>query len=347
MYKKPLAWGTLSAPTHFIGIDISQEHLDVALRSHSTGGATEALRIDNNKKGLRQLERHLRKAGYPITHQTLVVAENTGLYGRPLVRFCQALGLALHLGNATELNRSFGIARGKSDRIDAERLCDYALRHYDRLQVLPAVSEAVWELKDLYAVRRRLIKQKTAHQNHLTALKRTSLPAVVRTMEAVLQPAIQGLKAAIKAVELELKTLIRTDEGLWRNYTLLLSVPGVGAVTAWYLLGCTLNFSIEVSGRSLACYCGVAPFERTSGSSIRGRARVHHMGNKELKTLLHQGARSLIQHKEEFKEYYQRKIQEGKHELTVVNNIKNKILHRVAAIIKAGEKYVDKPLKAA
>ena len=63
------------------------------------------------------------------------------------------------------------------------------------------------------------------------------------------------------------------------------------------------------------------------------------MANKELKRLLHMCALSLIQHNQEFKTYYNRKKDEGKHSMSIINAVRNKIALRVAAVIKNQASY--------
>lgn len=339
-----------SAIRFYLGADISQDYIDVALRIRTEDhrlSAVQSIRIDNGKKGFIALHKWLQKAGVPFGEQALLVIENTGVYHRALMRWAGTQGLPLYIGNATGLHHSFGIVRGKDDRVDAERLCAYCVSHADTLKATAVVSEEVLRLKDLYAVRGRLIRQKAAHRQHLSALKRSEDKAVYTALEKSLRPAIKGLETSIKAVEAAIKELIKGHEAMHATYHLLLSVPGVGHVTAVYLICCTNNFSGGVSGKSLACYAGVAPFERQSGTSIRGRARVHPMANKELKKLLHQGARSVVVHKQEFRSYYERKKAEGKHDLCVINAIKNKILLRVASVVSKGRKYEEKLAVAA
>ena len=330
----------------YLGADISQDYIDVALRTraedHRRLSAVQSIRIDNNKKGFALFDKWLRKAGVQLGEQALMVIENTGVYHRSLMRWCNTQGLPLYIGNATGLHHSFGVVRGKDDRVDAERLCAYCVSHADTLKATTAVSEEVLRLKDLYAVRGRLIRQKAAHRQHLAALKRSESRQTYQLIAGSLDAAIQGLDASIKAIEAAIKELIKGHEVLHATYHLLLSVPGVGHVTAVYLICCTNNFSGGANGKSLACYAGVAPFGKQSGTSIRGRSRVHHMANKELKKLLHQGARSVVVHKEEFRSYYERKKAEGKHDLCVINAIKNKILLRVASVVSKGRKYEEK-----
>ena len=95
------------------------------------------------------------------------------------------------------------------------------------------------------------------------------------------------------------------------------------------------------SGKQLACYAGVVPFDYQSGISIKGKQHVHKMANKELKRLLHMCALTSIQNYPEFKDYYEREKQEGKHAMSILNAIKNKLVLRAFAVVKSGKPYLD------
>lgn len=109
--------------------------------------------------------------------------------------------------------------------------------------------------------------------------------------------------------------------------------------------GGPLEFKNFSSAKQLACYAGVAPFEYRSGSSIRSRAKVSHKANKYLKTLIHLAALKAIQLTGKFKNYYQRKVGEGKNKMAVLNANesglihRNKIIHTVFALVKHEQKY--------
>ncbi len=81
------------------------------------------------------------------------------------------------------------------------------------------------------------------------------------------------------------------------------------------------------------------PFEYSSGTSIHKRARVHHMANKLLKKQLHLCALTAMTHDPELKAYYTRKVKEGKSKMLVINNVRNKLIHRVCAVIKRQQPY--------
>jgi len=148
-------------------------------------------------------------------------------------------------------------------------------------------------------------------------------------------------------VEEQIRQLIAQDAAIKNSYALLVSVPGIGHLTAVYIICCTNNFICKITGKQLSSYAGVAPFGTQSGTSIKGRDKVHKMANKELKKLLHMGALSAIKHYEEFRTYYDRKVKEGKHELSVLNAIRSKIALRAVAVINNQHRYVDNYKKAA
>lgn len=333
----------------FIGIDVSKAWFDASLIS-VIGPNKHAMiteRFDNNEEGLKLWGKWLKGHQVPLDENTLVVIENTGVYHRLIWKFCSEKNLWLHIGNGASIKWSLGITRGKDDVADSRRLCDYCYRHADELKAAPAVNPIIIQLKDLMTARTRLITQINSIKVYLNELRLFTVKEAQKIMQQAHRSALTGLKKSLLLIEQEIKTLIAGNADIKRNYLLLKSVPGIGPVTAVYIICCTANFASKISGKQLASYAGVVPFAHQSGTSIRGRNKVHKMANKELKKLLHMGARSVANHKAEFRDYYNRKIQEGKHDLTVINAIKNKILLRAVAVIIKQEKYVDKYQKAA
>ncbi len=102
----------------------------------------------------------------------------------------------------------------------------------------------------------------------------------------------------------------------------------------------TENFTSFSNPRSYAVYVGVVPFDHTSGTSIRGRKRVSHIANKELKQELNQAARSALEWDEEMKNYGDRMMKRKCYKI-VLNNIKFKLILRMFAVVRNGEMYVD------
>lgn len=325
----------------FIGIDVSKPYFDVALMAvvNHVKQEIETARFDNTAPGIKLFEKWLKSYKTAFNTDYLVVMENTGIYHRLLWSFCSNRGLPIHIGNAARIKWSFGIVRGKNDKIDSIRLCNYAFKEADDLKATAALDPELMLLKDLISARTKLLKQRSAISVSVKELGNVNGKEHQKLIEKALKNAIDGIARSIGNVEDQIKKIITGNQDFKRNYKLLLGIPGIGHVTAVYLIGCTGNFAGRPSGKELACYAGVAPFEHSSGISIKGKTKVHRMANKELKKLLHMCALSLIQHNQEFKTYYNRKKDEGKHSMSIINAVRNKIALRVAAVIKNQASY--------
>jgi transposase len=143
-----------------------------------------------------------------------------------------------------------------------------------------------------------------------------------------------GIDLDLKSIEKQLDKIINEDENLSKIFTIATSITGIGKVTALFLICFTNEFKMYSTPRQLACYAGVVPFEHTSGKSVRSKPKVHYMANKKLKRQLHMCALSAITSDPELKNYFNRKVKEGKSKMLVINNVRNKLVHRLCACIR-------------
>ena len=333
----------------YLGIDVSKLWFDLSLlvliNHEKQAMITE--RFDNNSNGIKNMKQWLKKNNVSFDNNTLLVIENTGIYHRLIWEFCSSHQLPIHIGNAAHIKWSFGIARGKNDIIDSQRLCNYTCKHADELKASPALNPVFIKLKDLMTSRGKLTAQAGSIRSHLKELKLSNNKTTQTLIEQVHKPVLDGLKRSVALIEKQILKIIDEDPTIKINYDLLITVPGIGHLTAVYILCCTNNFINKVSGKQLACYAGVVPFQDKSGSSIKGRNKVHAMANKELKKMLHLCALTVIHYYPEFKQYYDRKKKEGKHSMSILNAIRNKIVLRVAAVVNNQKPYVQNIQKAA
>ncbi len=332
----------------FIGVDVSKPYFDATLITvvnHTKQGLVTA-RFDNTTEGIKGFDKWLSR-NKVLLADTLLVIENTGIYHRLLWSYCTAKQLPLHIGNAAHIKWSFGIARGKNDKIDSLRLCNYAFKEADTLKATAPLDPVLLQLKDLMTARGKLLSQMNSTKTYLKELKNVSDKAVIEILQKAHKQAIDGMAASFKLLEKAIKKLVQDSEAIQKNYDLLITVPGIGHLTAVYIICCTNNFAGKINGKQLACYAGVVPFEHSSGISIKGRNKVHPMANKELKKMLHLCALTAIQHSPEFKGYYERKKAEGKNGMSVLNAIRNKIVLRAVAVVNNQRKYVPNYQKAA
>jgi transposase len=327
----------------FIGIDVSKPYFDASLLAIIDHFKNDPVhqRFDNTLAGIKVFYRWLKSNKVSFDQNTLVVMENTGIYHRLLWSFCSKNNLPLHIGNAAHIKWSFGITRGKNDKIDSVRLCKYAYKEAEALKATPTLNPVLMQLKDLMTARTRLLSQINSLRTYIGELRDVSEKGTQKKLEEAHQAAIKGIALSIKSLEEEISKIIMHNKAIKGNYDLLITVPGIGHLTAIYLICCTNNFIGKISGKQLACYAGVVPFEHSSGISIKGRKKVHPMANKELKKMLHLCALTAVKNYSEFKQYYNRKKQEGKHGRSILNAIRNKIVLRAVAVVNKQEAYVS------
>jgi transposase len=333
----------------YLGMDVSKSWVDIAVMCviNHRKQAVITERFDNNAAGMKALDKWLKKHKVCFNENSLLVIENTGVYHRLVWEYCSTHGMPLYIGNATHIKYSFGIARGKNDKIDSERLCAYAFKNADELKATPVLNPVFLRLKDLMTARSRLLAQKNSIKVYLGELKLSNSKETQLIIEQAHKAALEGITVSLRNVEKQIKQIIKENADIEKNYELLISVPGIGHLTAVYIICCTNNFICKITGKQLASYAGVAPFGNTSGTSIKGRDKVHKMGNKDLKKLLHMCALTAIRNYPEFRDYYDKKVKEGKHEQAVLNAIRSKIALRAVAVVNNQEKYVDNYKKAA
>ena len=326
---------------NYLGIDVSKLCFDVSLIivTNNVKKAAVISQFDNNAGGLKSFKNWLDAHQVSFDKNSLLVIENTGIYHRLIWNFCTSNLLPVFIGNAADLKWSFGIARTKNDKVDSMRLCEYAYKNHEDIKPTTGLNKAFITLKDLLSNRSKLLRQKNAIKQTLGELKMSNDKATQQLLEKLNKAALDGLKTSIKLIEDQMLQLVQQDDAVFANYKRMITVPGIGKITAIFILCCTNNFAIKVTGKQLANYAGVVPHEHTSGTSVKGRNRVHFMANKELKAILTMGALSAINAYPEFREYYNRKTKEGKKHLQVLNAVKNKMLLRVVAVINQQKNY--------
>ena len=325
---------------NFVGIDISKEKFDAAI---IVGGNKEELQtrvFEQNKKGFNELLKWVKQHAKETYEQTFYCMEHTGIYNIALVEFLSESKVMVCVEDAKQIKMSMGLQRGKNDVVDAKRIAHYAFKNYDELKQWQMPRKELKELKILLTQRDLLIQTKTNLGLHINELNATGLKSFVKQLQKYTK-GLKGIEKDIAQIEKDINALIREDENLNKLMKQITSVPSVGVITATHLMVSTNEFKAIKSGKQLACYCGVAPFEHSSGSSLRGRTRVSHAANKKLKTLLHLCAVSSISRDGVFKDYYQRKKEQGKNAMSILNAIRNKMLLAITAVVKNNTLYVN------
>lgn len=308
----------------FIGIDVSKLTLDFCIK-------------ENDKKTFLNIENKasvIKKAFKPFKGKDVIVCmENTGKYNQQLYQVLKKLPFKTFVCNPQQIKYSIGFVRGKNDKIDAERICNYIIKNHLEERPWKPTTEALDDLKVLMSERRTLIdsrKKVTIQIKELSQIKTSKVLKIIKLKQADLK----YFNQRIKQIETMIREVIKEEQELSEYFKRLTSIPGVGEVTAWYFIVKTNGFTRLTDPRKLGSYAGVVPFQYTSGTSVTSKARVSKKADKEFKTVLQMAAmRAVRLDNNHFEKFYNRKIQQGKNPMSVLNAIRNKIIHVALALI--------------
>ena len=266
--------------------------------------------------------------------------ENTGYYSLKLALYFTSQSIVYVEESPLKIKRSSGIVKEKTDRLDAHLIARYAWLYREELEASSVKSSSHLELGRLLALRDQLVRNNAGLKGTLKEMKVLLTSPTTDVGCISLKRSIDYLSKQVKVIELRIKEIISEDASMKTNYELLSSLKGVGLVVACQLIYHTGNFTRFKSWRAFSSYCGTAPFEHRSGTSIHRRKQCHYLGDRKMKSLLSMASVSAIQHDSELRLYYKRKLAEGKDKMLAINNVRNKLIARAFAVIKRGTPYV-------
>jgi transposase len=321
---------------YFYGVDVSKKTVDIVYTDKQTAVHQK---FSNDSAGMDQLMDWLKQLN-ASSDNTLFCMEATGLYCLTLTHFLASHSIDVWVEHSATIKKSTAFARGKNDKVDAQRIAVYATKNLDRLRLWKPMDTTLEKIKHLATLRERLVE----------TVKRLTVPvqefedrgdfAMAKLLIKSMKKTLVALDKDLTTVESQIMDIVDQDEHLKQLYKIITSVIGIGFVTAINLIIHTQGFSIMNDARKLACYCGVAPFEYLSGSSIRGKTKVHNMANKKIKCNLHMASITAVKHDIELRRYYERKVAEGKNKMSVLNAVKSKLLARVVSCVNNQKMYI-------
>ena len=329
----------------FIGIDFAKEKFDAALieacglkefgdRRHGT--------FPNDKKGYRQFIKWVKSScGSASEGEWLFCGEDTGSCSVGLSKWLYGKGLDIWIENAYSIRHSSGIQRVKTDKADASMIAEYAWRHQDKAVLFEPLSESLAQLREVFLYRHKLVQQRVAmdvrKQDKEAAQDSSKALSFIKRKSKHLMAEIDR---AIKECDEMIDRIISEDPELAENYAIVTSIKGVARQNGACLLIYTNNFKrFDMDARKIACYYGVAPFGKESGTSVHSPAHTSQFANKLIKSLLSQAAQIARIYNPEIKAYYQRLITRGKKHAVAINNVKNKLLRIIVALVRKKTMY--------
>lgn len=323
---------------YFFGVDVSKKTVDITLFDQQQ---TIHRQFINNTTGMDELQQWLQELNQNRS-EVIFCMETTGLYCFPLTQFLADNGIDIWIEHAAQIKKSSSLDRGKNDKIDSRRIALYATKNLDRLRLWKPMSITLEKIKHLAGLRERLVETKKRLATPIKEFEEMGNVVMAKLLTKAIKNSLSAIDRDIINVEAKIIDIVNEDDNLKQLFRLITSVVGIGFVTATNLLIYTKGFTVLNETRKLACYCGVAPFEYSSGTSIRGKTKVHFMANRKLKCNLHMASLSAIRLDVDLKMYYERKVAEGKNKMSVLNAIRNKLLARVVAVVNNKREYVKK-----
>lgn len=325
---------------HFVGVDISKDVLDVSILNEVDLEGAMHFQLSNDLKGFNRLLLFLQKKKIS-PNECAFCMEHTGTYGLLFFAWLSQQDILFCVESGLHIKRSLGMTRGKNDKVDAERIAEYSFFHKAKLKAYQMPSTLMVKIKQLLTYREQMVRLRSGLKNSLKSHKQYQMLSGLSNIVQEVEQQINDQDQIIKRIEKQLLEVIKSERQIKKNYSLATSVKGIGPIIAAAMITTTNNFESFDNGRKYACYAGIAPFEYSSGSSIRGRNKVSTFGNRRVKTLLTNGANTAIKWDPQLKNYYNRKREEGKDHKLIVNAISCKLVNRVFAVVKRQTPFVS------
>jgi transposase len=327
---------TSTAPRHYVGIDIgSQEH--TAAIFTTTEAKRPLIAFSNDEDGFTVLLGWLAENGVQPAESVLCL-EATGVYGEALTYFLAARQWCLAVEAPQHVKRGMG-KPNKNDAVDAKQIAEYAYRYFDQLTLWQAPSAILERVETILTTRQHCMVEKVRLGNMLHAFKRKTVQTPL--VEQILRQQKELVEKHIKELDAAVKKEIRSDPTFKEKVRLAQTVPGVGPMISAGMLVLSNGFSEHLDHKRLASYLGICPHEHTSGTSVRRKARSRRSGPKLMRGWLHNAVMCLIGHDKRYITYFQERKAKQQLGAVVMNNLANKLLKVLCAVINSGKPYQE------
>lgn len=313
----------------FVGIDIAAATLTAAWMA-STGKPSSPVTLEQTPNGFTTLQRRLQATGVEPAH-TLVVIEATSTYWMAVAVTLHAAGYQVSVINPLQAHHfaKAQLRRAKTDNVDAQDLAVLAAKLQPSLWTPPPTI--YHEVRQRLMARDALLtmRQQTDNQRHALL----QWPLVIDAVQHQFDEVIANLDERIRTLEAEVLTVFK-DSAWATSLTCLLSIPGVGLITAAWVLVATVNFTLCDTPEAASAYAGLAPMPRESGTSVRGRPSIGHAGHGRLRTALYMATLSATRYNPAIKTFYNRLREAGKPSKVARCAAARKLLHLAWALVK-------------
>lgn len=314
--------------THFVGIDIAATSATVSWRT-AQQPATTSWQIAQQPAAYARLAQQFSALAAPA--DTLVVMEATSTYWMALALALHQHGFAVSVVNPSQPHHfaKLRLQRTKTDPVDARLLADYACQFQPACWTPP--PPLLDHLRQSLALRDDLLKVRTQQRNRLHALQHD--PHADPFLLDLLRQHLTALQAQIDHLTAHLLTLLHADHPWADRVRRLLTIPGLGPITAAWILVATHAFARCATPEQAVAFAGLAPHARDSGSSVRGQRTVGHSGHKALRDCLYMAAGVAARFNPLLRPVYERLLARGKAKKVARIAVARKLVHLAWAVV--------------
>lgn len=314
-----------------VGVDVSNKTVDVAYRG-STGGVARQV-FENTRAGHVALIKQLKKQSRSMLR---VVMESTGIYGLDLALALDKSGIEVMVANprAAAYFAKATLQRSKTDALDAEMLLLFA----ERMPFLKwhAPSATHMELRGISRRVQSLLEIVRAEKNRMHAAKHVEGTLIVRRS---IETTIKALGKQIAGLRAEALKLIKSEPLLERRRQLLLTVKGIGVISAISILAELSVLPEDMTDRQWVAHAGLDPRQFDSGTSVQLPPRISKRGNSHLRAVLYIPAQSASRFDPGAAGFAARLRSKGKEPLQIHVAVMRKLLHGIRAMFATDEAY--------
>lgn len=305
-----------------IGIDVSKDTFHVAWN-----GVAEVSVFANDKEGIDSFEDSLHHRQFQKEH-TKIGLESTGIYHLLLCVLLTDQGWDVTVINPYITSKAINasLRHVKTDMKDARAIrsvliAGHGYRFTDTPEILrlKAILREYAALVRLKAKCKQLIRIQETYQRTTSKKLRSTFPKLCRTLDASLK---------------EMKERLGQPQA--DTQELLQSIPGIGPVCSAALVGHIGDVRRFDHPEKLVAYLGLDCRIHESGTSIHGKGFLTKRGNGALRSLLFNAAFVARQHNADLRQFFEKKIAEGKHYCTAMCAVERKLVHLIYAVWKRG-----------
>ena len=308
------------------GIDVSADQLVVALEVDGREYGQRS--FPNRASGHQALIAWLQKNGARVR----VCLEATGVYSLDVALALHAIaGIEVAVLNPKTVNRfAATLCRSKTDPADAQVLAEYARRMPFQLWQPP--TAIALELRAITRHVAALTQQHTRESNRLHAASASSAGA--RCVRQDLKRSLRDLEHRIEKLRAAALALVERDPELCLRFAFLLSMPGIGEVSALNLLGELALLAPGLNVRQWVAHSGLDPAHHESGRSVRKPSRISRAGNRYLRRALYMPALVAVRHDPHLRAFYQALLSRRKAKLQALIAVARKMLHAIFGMFR-------------